>query len=308
MTLFRSLDELPTDLRGGALSIGNFDGVHRGHARLIAELVAAASAVGGPALVLTFDPHPIALLRADPPPAPLSTPLEKYALLRSLGATAVVIEPTTRALLDLSARAFFDRVIVGRFGARALVEGENFAFGRERVGTPALLAEWCPAAEIDLRIVTFAESEAGAVSSSAVRQALHEGAVERAAELLGRPYAVTGTTVHGAKRGRTIGFPTANLEGTATLLPAGGIYAGTAEVDGRRTAAAIHLGPIPTFGDAERRFEVHLLDWSGDLYGRPLRVEFLRRLREIRTFGGVEELRGQLELDVAAARRVTIGD
>lgn len=302
MSLFRSLADLPAVYQGGALSIGNFDGVHRGHAKLLGRLVARARDLGKPAVVLTFDPHPLAVLRPEFAPTPLSTPEEKYALLRGLGVDAVVVEPTTPALLNLSARDFFDSVVVERLRAKVVVEGENFAFGKGRAGTLGALGRWCREVGASLEVVPLAEDSVGEASSSAVRQALNEGDVERAADLLGRPYSVAGEVVHGAARGRLLGFPTANLERVATLLPAAGIYAGRASWEGNVYTAAVHLGPIPTFDDPVRRLEAFLLDFQGDLYGRTLNLAFLRRLRGILTFDGVEPLRKQLELDVEATR------
>jgi riboflavin kinase/FMN adenylyltransferase len=292
----------PRDFIGGAVSIGNFDGVHRGHRELVTATVSEARRVGGPAVVVTFDPPPLAVLHPPALKPPLSDPIERSELLLAAGADRVAILNTTAGLLALSPEAFFEDVILGLFQARAVVEGFNFRFGRGRTGTNATLRELC--AEHRVHFVEVAPLEEGgeAVSSSRVRAALMAGDVTTAGNLLGRPYSIRGVVVEGAKRGRTIGFPTANVGKVATLVPKDGVYAVAARVRGVRYAGAANVGPNPTFGEHAQKIEVHLLDFSGDLYGAELRVEFVRRLRDTRPFAGVGELVEQLHRDVEACR------
>jgi riboflavin kinase/FMN adenylyltransferase len=302
--LLRDLDGLPDAVRHGAMAIGNFDGVHLGHARIIQRLVAQARELGGPAVVFTFDPHPVKLLRPDRAPAPLTWTERKMDLLAELGADVVIAYPTDAALLELSPREFFDRVVRRKLDARAMVEGPNFFFGHDRQGNVKTLGEFCREAEIPLVVVDPVLVDDQPVSSSRVRVLVSRGAVDDTRRMLTWPYRIRGTVVHGAGRGRDLGFPTANLEGIETLLPAEGIYAGRAYVDGRSWSAAISLGPNPTFDDGRLKAEVHLLDFCGMLYGRTIEVDFLSRLRDIQRFHSVAELVSQMDRDLEATRRI----
>ncbi len=295
----------PTDCRGGALSIGNFDGVHRGHVALLEELRRQATAVGGPAVALTFDPHPLELLRPDTFPPALTTVPQRANLLEAHGVDQVVILRTTRELLGLTAEEFFERVVRGHFATRAMVEGVNFGFGRGRGGNVATLAELCRRDGVELVVVPPLQWNGEDVSSSRIRSALQVGDVRDAAECLGRPYRITGIVGTGQRRGRTLGFPTANLERVTTLIPADGVYAVRAWWDKQSWPAAANVGPNPTFGEQARKVEVHLIDFNGDLYGQELSVDFLERLRETRPFRGVDELLAQLRIDVERARAIT---
>jgi riboflavin kinase/FMN adenylyltransferase len=288
--------------RGGALTIGNFDGVHRGHAALVAELRRQAGAVGGPAVALTFDPHPLQLLRPEQFRPVLTTVADRAALLQACGADEVIILRTTLELLQLSAREFFEQVIRQRLQARALVEGINFGFGRMREGNIETLAALSREAGISLTVVPPLEELGKPVSSSRVRNALERGAVDQAASLLGRAYRLHGTVGTGQRRGQQLGFPTANLEQVPTIVPGDGVYAVRAFVGYAAWPGAANIGPNPTFGEEARKIEVHLIGFQGDLYGRELGVEFVARLRDTRPFGGVEELVAQLRADVQQAR------
>jgi riboflavin kinase/FMN adenylyltransferase len=305
MHIIRQLADLPTDARGGAVSIGNFDGVHLGHAAIIRRLLERAAAVGGPAIVFTFDPHPVRLLRPDQCPPPLTWTERKAELLAGLGADWVVAYPTDEALLRLSAQEFFDRIVRGALAARALVEGPNFYFGHNREGTIERLHELTAAAGITLDVVPPVEVGGELVSSSRVRALLAGGRVEDAAKLLGVPYRIRGMVTHGAGRGAKIGFPTANLAAIETLLPEQGVYAGRAWGEGQSWPAAMNLGPSPTFGDANVRLEVHLIGRHEPLYGQPLEVDFLARLRDIRPFPSPDALAKQLAGDVEQVNRLT---
>lgn len=297
-------EPLPDSCRHGALTIGNFDGVHLGHAALLAEARQQAQAVGGPAVALTFDPHPLRLLRPDVFQPLLTTPADRAALLLRAGADHVVIQRTTPAFLQQRARDFFDGVVKTGFAARALVEGDNFGFGRHREGDVEMLRTLCREAGIPLSIVPPREVNGRRVSSSRVRTALERGDVADAAALCGRPYRLSGTVGAGAQRGRTLGFPTANLEHIETLVPGDGVYAVRAWVAGRPWPGAANIGPNPTFAEQARKVEVHLIGFNGDLYGQALPVDFVARLRDTRPFAGVDELTKQLHLDVAAAQRL----
>jgi riboflavin kinase/FMN adenylyltransferase len=294
----------PGELTGGAVTVGNFDGVHRGHQQLIAAAKRWGEQVQGPIVAVTFDPPPLHLLNPQAAKPPLATPAEKAELLRAAGADHVVVLRTDAGLLSLSPDAFFEDVIVGLFRARAVVEGYNFRFGRGRAGDTAQLRELCATAGIAFEEVPPQIIDGEPVSSSRVRAALLAGDVAEAAKLLGRPYRIAGTVVTGAKRGRTIGFPTANLGDVPTLVPKEGVYAVRAIVNETTYPAAANIGPNPTFGEDARKIEIHLIGFAGDLYGQPLAVEFVTRLRDTRPFSGVQELSEQLQRDVEEATQV----
>jgi riboflavin kinase / FMN adenylyltransferase len=303
MKVLRGFDD-PAPVRGGFVSIGNFDGVHRGHQSMIAALVRNARQHQAPAVVLTFDPHPIAVLRPEQAPPPLSSTDQKLERLAECGVDATIVYPTDRALLDLTPREFFDRIIEGTLGAAGLVEGPNFNFGRGRAGTVETLRDYCSAARLELEIVPPLKIGERFVSSTEIRRLIGSGQMRESAALLGSPYRLRGTVVRGAERGRTIGFPTANLAGIATLIPPDGVYAGRALAEGAWYAAGINLGPNPTFQEQQRKVEIHLIDFQGDLYGREMEVEFLERLRDTTRFSGVEELKVQLQRDIARTREL----
>jgi riboflavin kinase/FMN adenylyltransferase len=298
--------EVAPRCRGAYLAVGNFDGVHHGHSHLIGRLLARADAAGALALALTFDPHPVAVLRPDTAPVPLVWTDRKVALLRAAGAGEIGVFHTGPWLLGLTAREFFDRVIVGQFGARGMVEGPNFAFGRDRGGDSALLAGWCAAAGLDFEVAEPTAIDGQLVSSSRIRRALAEGRASEAALLLGRPHRVRGVVSPGAGRGAGLGFPTANLECVDVLIPADGVYAARAFINGEGSgfSCACHIGPNATFGERERKVEAHLLGFEGNLYGETLELDLLERLRPTRPFAGVDELLAQIRADVDATRSV----
>lgn len=304
MPIIRDLDQLPETARGGAVAIGNFDGVHLGHVRIIHRLLERARELSGPAIVFTFDPHPVRILRPDQCPPPLTWTERKVELLAQYGVDKIVAYPTDEELLALTAAEFFDRIVRNTLAARAMVEGPNFFFGHDRQGDVQTLRELTDQAGISLDVVEPYLLEGQLVSSSRIRQLIGEGDVAQAARMLSAPYRIRGMVTHGAGRGAKIGFPTANLEAVDTLLPATGVYAGRAWLDEQPCLAAISLGPNPTFGEALLKVEVHLIDRSEVLYGRTLEVEFLQRLRDISAFPNGGALAAQLQQDVAQARAI----
>ena len=227
--------------------------------------------------------------------------------LRSCGADQVILLRTTAELLHLSAEEFFERILRDNFQAKAIVEGFNFRFGRDRTGDLNTLAELCRLNGLSLKVVPPLELDGSPVSSSRVRNALLAGDAAEAARLMGRSYRLHGVVGGGQRRGRILGFPTANLEQVETLLPADGVYAVRVKCDEMVYAGAANVGPNPTFGENIRKIEVHLLDFDGDLYGKRLSVEFIRRLRGTRPFAGPEALKAQLQVDVQQVRDI-IGD
>jgi riboflavin kinase/FMN adenylyltransferase len=241
-------------------------------------------------------------LRPAAAPPPLTWTDRKAELLAALGVDALVVYPTDEALLRLTAHEFFQQIVAQALGARAMVEGPNFYFGRGRSGDIAVLGELARAADVRLEVVEPLKFDGDYVSSSRVRELIAAGAVAEARELLTAPYRVRGMVVHGAGRGAKIGFGTANLDAIDTLLPGFGVYAGRAFLAGEAWPAAINIGPNPTFGEQRTKVEAHIVGWREPLYHQPLEIDFLRRLRDIQRFDGLKALVAQLNHDVAATR------
>jgi riboflavin kinase/FMN adenylyltransferase len=286
-----------------AVVIGNLDGVHRGHQAVLRQARALAGARGLRTLVLTFDPHPAEVLKGATPPR-LCTLERRVELLRRHGADDVVVEPFTPELAALSPERFARELLVGRLGAAAVVVGEDFHFGRDRAGDLTALRRLGADLGFEVAPAEIAGDARGAFSSTRVRDAVKEGDLEEATRLLGRPHSVSGVVEGGDRRGRTIGFPTANLGGVIELLPPNGVYAVLA--DGR--PAVMNLGVRPTVDGTSRRVEVHVLDFDGDLYGRPMRVHLVRRIRDEQKFAGLGELKAQIARDADAARALLRGE
>ncbi len=292
--------------RACAVTVGNFDGVHLGHAAIVRRLLAVAGERGIPAIALTFDPHPASIVRPGAEPVPLSTPRRRAELLAALGLDAVLVQPTDRSLVALDARAFYADILRGRLRAAAIVEGPDFRFGAGRGGDVGLLESLGSADGVTVEAVPAVAIDGLPVSSSRIRGLVAEGRLREAGRLLTQPYRLSGTVGEGAKRGGPMGFPTANLAGIATLLPATGVYAARASIDGDAATwpAAVHVGANVSFGEQAVSVEAHLIGFAGDLYGRTLDVDFLDRLRDTRKFASVDDLKAQLAVDVDHAARV----
>ncbi|QEG24439.1 bifunctional riboflavin kinase/FAD synthetase [Mariniblastus fucicola] len=304
MKLYHSLDDFPISDRRSALTIGNFDGVHRGHCVVIDELKRLATKHDAMAVVFTFEPHPVRILKPEAAPPPLTWIDRKAKLLAELGVDAVIAYPTDLSLLSLTYQGFFDQIIKQKVNACAMVEGPNFHFGKGRAGTPEKLAGLCRDNDIELTILDPSIDGGEYISSSRIRNLVRDGNVDKAREMLTRPYRIRGMVTHGAARGRQIGFPTANVDAIDTLIPANGVYAGRATVDRKSHWAAIHIGPNPTFGDRMSKVEVHILDFDQSIYGMPIEVDFISRLRDICEFDSPEKLKSQLNNDIADARKI----
>jgi riboflavin kinase/FMN adenylyltransferase len=286
--------------------VGNFDGVHVGHAAIVRRLVEMARRRDVPAVAVTFDPHPAQILRPDRAPPPLTTPARRAELLLALGVDAVFVQPVDAAVVAIEAEDFYGGLLRGRLAVQGLVEGADFHFGAGRRGTVSLLAELCRADGVELVTVDAVEHEGAAVSSSRLRQLIGAGDVAEANALLTAPYRCSGEVIRGAQRGRGLGFPTANLAALATLVPGPGVYACRATVADHSPAwpAAVHVGPNVSFGETALSVEAHLVGFEGNLYGCTLHVDFLERLRETRRFDSVAGLTEQLARDVERARAV----
>ena len=285
------------------LAIGVFDGVHVGHRALVRAVADRAKAEGGTSMAATFDPMPIEVLAPGAPPSALSDIDERCALLGSAGAKAVVVFRFTQEFAALAPEEFTRR-LTGAGDVRRVYCGGDFQFGRDRSGDVRLLGELGEREGFAVEIASPVMADGSIVSSTRIRNALLAGEVEQAARLLGRPYAVTGVVEHGDQRGRALGFPTVNLGVPPNrLLPRDGIYAVWAQASGRRVMAAASLGVRPTFGAGQRRLEAYFLDWSGDVYGDRVKIEFVKRLRDELRFANAAELADQIAKDVDETRR-----
>jgi len=289
---------------GAAVAIGNFDGVHVGHRALVRRTRELAEAHGARAVGLTFDPHPSAVVGSGGP-LHLTSLDRRLELLAEAGLDAVVVEPFTRELAGRSPGAFVDDVVIFALGARAIVVGYDFSYGQGRAGTTAALRAHGARAGVEVDVVAAVEVEGVVASSTKVRGFLRSGDLASAERLLGRRWDVDGVVVHGAKRGRAIGVPTANITPDSDLPIAPGIYAVTLAVEGGMAMAAVaSLGTNPTFVDRGGLvLEVHVLDWEGDLYDRRVRTTFVSRLRDELKFDSVDALIAQIRRDIEHARQ-----
>lgn len=306
MQIVHSLDTRITD-RPVILTMGKFDGLHIGHQQLIKATTGHARRNDFLAAVLTWEPHPYAVLRPDQPLQLLTSSAEREALIAAMGADLLIVAPFTAETMRTPA-ADYMRQICTALPLRELWVGEDFAMGRGREGNLARLIELGQELGYAVGSVSRILVDGEPVSASRVRSCLREGAVERVVPLLGRRYSVEGVVVEGDHRGRQIGFPTANLALHASkVLPADGVYACTAELDdGTSQPAVTNIGVRPTFGGLQRTVEAYLLDWAGDLYGRTLRLAFAQRLRGEQKFSGIDALVAQIRRDVAHAREVLV--
>ena len=291
---------------GAAVAIGNFDGVHAGHRALIVRACELASAHGVPSAAMTFDPHPSELLSPHTAPQRLTSLERRLELLAAAGVETVLVEPFTRDLASLAPDAFIDRVVIGALRARAIVVGYDFSYGAGRAGSPEALRAHGGRAGLEVAIVEPVEVGGEVASSTKIRGYLKAGDLAGAERLLGRRWDVDGVVVHGAKRGRAIGVPTANISPLSDLPVAPGIYAVTLSVEGGPALPAVaSLGTNPTFVEGGRLvLEVHVLDWDGDLYDRRVRTTFVAALRPEQKFDSVDALIAQIRRDIVDARRL----
>lgn len=302
MQLIENLSLFPETLRGGVVSIGKFDGLHLGHALILDQVRANADRLGVPGIAVTFDPLPGTLLFPNSARPPLCTLEQKAERIGSRRLDGLLILKTSRAFLTILPEIFFGKILLDILGMKMMVEGTSFTFGADRAGTVDMLRELCIKNSIPLEVVPPVCIDGREISSSMIRKLLSEGEIPEANTMLGSPYSVSGTVAHGDRRGRTLGFPTANLVNLETMLPKPGIYATVAIFDGKRHPAATHLGPNPTFGVEEQRLEVNVLDFKGDLYGKKLELEFHSRLRDIITFENSTALIQQMNRDIEQIR------
>ena len=296
-------EAMPPEFRGAVIALGNFDGFHRGHQAVAGEALDWARAEGRPGIIATFDPHPVRYFAPDTPPFRLTALDQRQDLFAVAGAQAMLVFHFDRALAQTSADAFVGDLLAHQLGAAGVVTGEDFTFGQGRTGNVEVLALLAAQAGMAARAVGPVAEHGEVVSSSRIRDALKAGDCQGAAELLTRPFAIRGTVQHGAKLGRTIGYPTANLELGSYLRPRYGIYAVTARLpDGQTVPGAANLGIRPTFDPPVELLETYLFDYAGDLYGQEIEVALHHHLRDEAKFDSLDELSAQMARDCDQAR------
>jgi riboflavin kinase / FMN adenylyltransferase len=303
MRIVRGLESYRPERPASAVALGAFDGIHLGHRAILGTAVAQARHGQLDAVVCTFDRHPMEVLQPERAPLPITTLDERLELITETGIDTVVVVPFTREVAAVEAKAFVQDVLVATLRARDIVVGFNHRFGRGARGDAELLESLAGPLGFSAHIVPALMVDGVTVSSSEIRGALQLGDLTSAERLLGRQYSISGEVVRGASRGRTLGFPTANVKTDRPLGLPVGVYVCQVIIGASQHRAVVNVGVRPTFGENELAVEAHLIDFSGDLYGERVRLIFLRRLREERKFPSVDDLRRQITLDVAAARQ-----
>ena len=308
MSVVCDLESFPPAARGGVLCIGNFDGVHRGHARMLTCGRTLATQCGRPFVMMTFAVHPLSILTPQAAPTPLMTLTQRMELLHSFSPDAIILLQPDPQFLAMAAETFLHEVVVSTIGAKHMVEGPSFTFGCGAAGDVAMLEKQYTSHGFDLTVVptvatTLADLTEVTISSSLCRWLITHGRVQDAAQLLGRPYTLRSLVVHGHGRGKKMGYPTVNLE-VQQLVPAQGVYAGRALVAGCWYPAAISVGTNSTFGQHQVSVEAFLLDFSGDIYDTSIDLAFDHWIRDQQSFAGMEPLQRRITLDVQTVRHV----
>lgn len=304
MEIVRGLESYPSESPASVVALGAFDGIHLAHQKILATARERARSLGLVALALTFEPHPLAVLRPDRAPVPITEPSENLDRIAAQGMDVTVIIPFTLEFSRIEPEAFVEDVLSRRLKAREVVVGFNHTFGRDARGNAQLLAEVGPGYGLVAHVIPALAVDGVIVSSSAIRDAIAVGDVARARQLLGHPYTVRGRVARGKGRGRRLGFPTANFKPERELLLAPGVYAARARWAEGEAGAVVNVGVRPTFGEGEFWVEAHLLEFSDDLYDKLLTLAFLERLRSEQKFPDAEALRAQVARDVATAARL----
>lgn len=304
MQEFTSLQECRDRFPSSICTVGNFDGVHRAHCDLLRHVTASARETGAVSLLVTFDPHPARLLHPSQAPALLMTTRQKLELVAEQGIAATLVIPFDTDFAALSPDRFVREILVSNLKVRSIYVGPEFFFGKDRQGDVAALRELARETGPEVHVLPPLMYQDHPISSSRIRADLREGKIESVRQMLGRPYFVDGTVIPGRKKGKEMGFPTANLSVENEMVPPDGVYATEIVRKGRRYGAVTNIGSRPTFRGAGHAVETHILDFQETIYGESIRIGFLARLREEQRFAGGAELREQIQQDIDAARRI----
>ena len=303
MTVIYDLEQVKSPLTNPVLTIGNFDGVHKGHLALFNRVKERAGAIGGQSVVMTFEPHPIKVMKPGNGPPLITLGEQKLRLINDADIDVIFFIPFTKQFAAISARDFVQNILIKKIGMKELIIGYDYVFGRNREGNIKLLKEMGNHFDFAVHVVEPIRIDDSLVSSTSIRKLVHEGSLSKAKALLGRDYQISGTVVKGKNRGgRLLGFPTANLELIDELTPKVGVYAVKVLIDDQTYEGLTNVGYNPTFGNGVFSVETHILDFSGDLLGKSIRVNFIQRLRDEKNFETIGDLADQIGQDVKDAR------
>jgi len=305
MKIIDGLNGVTQQLPYPVLTLGNFDGVHLGHQSIFRMLIDRARKKKGTSIVFTFVPHPLSVIAPERAPKLLTTYKDKIALIEDSGIDVIICTHFTKDFAKISAEDFVREILCKTLNVREVYIGSNYLFGKGRKGSPELLKKIGKECGFDVTIINEIQVDGVTLSSSQIRRLIAKGKVDEASKFLGRNYSVEGIVIEGAKRGKSLlNVPTANLVTANELLPKDGVYAVTVDVDGRSFGGATNIGYNPTFTDKKFSFETHVLDFSGQLLGKTLRVHFVQRIRDEKKFSGVDELKTQMNEDIKAIRKI----
>lgn len=304
MEIFRHIEDRNLSIARPVLSLGNFDGIHLGHQALLQRVVQDAKALGGRSVVLTFEPHPLAVLAPERAPRLILTHKDKMLLLQSSGVDVVIIQAFNSSFANVEAAEFVRRYLVERLKVHKMWVGRDLRFGKGRKGRVEDLIRLGAEDGFEVGIVDPVELEGVRVSSSRIRKLIEQGEVHKVPRFLGRYHFVSGRVIPGYQRGRQLGFPTANIVPRTEVLPLDGIYATYLQLDGRQWPSVSNIGVNPTFGEGPRTIETYIFDFSGDLYGRSVKLCFVKRIREEKKFSSAETLVEQMEKDALSAQEI----
>jgi len=305
MEVIVGIENIKRPLKNPVLTIGNFDGVHRGHQALFGRVREWARELGGESVVMTFHPHPLQVLCDDNGPVFITLHERKLELIAQCGIDVTLVVPFSLEFAQISAHDFVKGILVDRIGVKAIVVGYDYKFGHGREGDIAFLKEMGERHDFSVDAVAGIEMDGTVVSSTLIRQFIHSGDLKEVGRLLGRPYAIAGKVIKGRERGgRLLGFPTANLSTSRQASPRQGVYAVEVEIDGKIHSGAANLGYNPTFGDTDLSLEVHIMDFCEDIYDKLITVHFIDRLRDEKRFSSIEDLAAQIRKDVQKARKI----
>jgi riboflavin kinase/FMN adenylyltransferase len=312
MILIEDIEKIEKPFPNAVLTVGNFDGVHIGHQALFHQVIERAAALNGTSVAMTFEPHPLRVLKPNGHPPLITLNDQKLELMAATGIEVVICVPFTPDFAAIDARAFVSDILVRRIGMRAIIIGEDYTFGRNRQGNIALLRQMGQELGFEVRVADWIRGPrtvTDRISSTKIRELVQAGEMERARHLLGRPYQIRGKVVAGRRRGGALlGFPTANIILQDELCPATGVYAVTVQIGDTRHLGVANIGYSPTFDDHVFTVEVHLLDFQGAIYDQDIRVNFIHRIRDEIRFESLEALSDQIRQDVQTARQVLADD
>ncbi len=308
MKVVEHIDNIKEPFQKAVLTIGNFDGVHIGHQALFHQVVEKATAMGGTSVAMTFDPHPLKVLRPQDHPPLITLREQKLELIAASGIDVVICLPFTPSFAAIDARSFVSDILVGRIGMKAIIIGKDYTFGRNRQGNIDLLRQMGGQLGFEVHVADWIRGPhtvADRISSTKIRELVQAGEMERARQQLGRYYQIRGTVTTGRRRGGAmLGFPTANILLQDELCPPTGVYAVTVQIDGERHPGVANIGYSPTFADRVFTVEVHILDFAKDIYNHPIRVNFIARIRDEIAFDSLAALSDQIRRDVQTARQI----